>query len=80
MSFKIIGVNGQSNYYSQKEYLLTNAEDVKKLPRSGIKGTQEIYNDTVTNDPCAVGSTALLVTGTVTEVYILTPNNEWVKI
>ena len=79
MSFKIIGVNGGSNSYSQKEYLLTNAEDINKLPRVGIEGTQETCSDTVTNDPCAVGSTALLVTGAVTEVYILTPDNEWVK-
>lgn len=79
MSFKIIGANGKPNSYLQKEYLLTNAEDVSKLPRVGIKGTQEICNDTVTNDPCAVGSTALVVTGAVTEAYILTPDNEWVK-
>ena len=79
MSFKIIGANGNPNSYLQKEYLLTNAEDVNKLPRVGIKGTQEICNDTVTNDPCAVGSMALVVTGTVTEAYILTPDNEWVK-
>jgi hypothetical protein len=79
MAFKIIGVNGGANSYLQKEYLLTNAEDVSKLPRIGIEGTQEICNDTVTNYPCAVGSTALVVTGAVTEAYILTPDNEWVK-
>ena len=79
MAFKIIGVNGGANSYSQKEYLLTNADDINKLPRVGVQGSQEVKNDTVTNDPCAVGSIALLVTGTVTEVYILTPNNEWVK-
>ncbi len=79
MAFKIIGANGKPNSYLQKEYLLTNAEDVSKLPRVGIKGTQESCDDTVTNDPCAVGSTALVVTGAVTEAYILTPDNEWVK-
>ena len=79
MAFKITGINGKPNSYSQKEYLVTNADDINKLPRVGIRGTQEAENDTVVNEPCAVGSTALLVTGIVTEAYILTPNNEWVK-
>lgn len=80
MAFKIIGVNGGANSCSQKEYLLTNAADINKLPRAGIKGTQDVGKNSVANDPCAVGSTALLVTGTTTEAYILTPDNEWVKL
>ena len=35
-------------------------------------------NDSVADEPCAVGSEAIYADGTTTEVYILTPNNEWV--
>lgn len=79
MAVKIIGCNGAPNSSIQKEYLLTDISDISKLPRAGIRGTLQNTKDTVTNDPCAVGSTALIVTSTTTEVYILTPNNEWVK-
>ena len=37
-------------------------------------------NDSVADEPCAYGSTAMVVTGSLTEVYILTPNNEWIKL
>ena len=53
--------------------------DIDKLPKYGIRGTLNDPNDTVVDEPCAYGSTAMVVTGSLTEVYILTPNNEWVK-
>lgn len=79
MAFEIIGVGGVPDSSIQKDYLLTDVSDIAKLPRVGVKGVLENASDTVSNDPCAYGSTALLVTGARTEVYILTPDNEWVK-
>lgn len=77
--FKINTINGKLNAYNQKEYLLTDVADLDKLPKYGIRGTQADPMDSVADEPCAFGSTAMVVTGTSTEVYILTPNNEWVK-
>ena len=77
--FKISTIHGKPNAYNQKEYLLTDVADLDKLPMYGIRGTQADPMDSVADEPCAFGSTAMVVTGTSTEVYILTPNNEWVK-
>ena len=77
--FKITSIGGHANSYSQKEYLLTSISDIDKLPKYGIKGTLNDPNDSVSDEPCSYGSTAVVVDGSTTEVYILTPNNEWVK-
>lgn len=77
--FKITSIGGKPSSYSQKEYLLTDISDIDKLPKYGIRGTLNDPNDTVADEPCAYGSTAMVCTGSSTEVYILTPNNEWVK-
>ena len=78
--FKITSIGGHANSYSQKEYLLTDILDLDKLPKYGIRGTLNDPNDSVSDEPCAYGSTAMVCTGSLTEVYILTPNNEWVKL
>ena len=78
--FKITSIGGHANSYSQKEYLLTDISDLDKLPKHGIRGTLNDPNDSVVDEPCAYGSTAMVATGSLTEVYILTPNNEWVKL
>ena len=78
--FKITSIGGEPNSYSQKEYLLTNISDLDKLPKCGIRGMLNDPNDSVADEPCAYGSTAMVVTGSLTEVYILTPNNEWIKL
>ena len=79
MPCKITKCNGTPNTPMQKEYMITDVSDIAKLPRVDTRGTIQETKDTVINDPCSYGSTALLVTGEATEVYILTPNNEWVK-
>lgn len=73
----ITKINGQCNSSGTREFLVSSAQDITKLPRYGVKGTLD--GDTVVNAPCAIGSTALVATGTTTEVYILSPNNTWVK-
>lgn len=77
--FKITSIGGHANSYSQKEYLLTDISDIDKLPKYGIRGTLNDPNDTVVDEPCAYGSTAMVCLGGSTTVYILTPNNEWVE-
>lgn len=77
MSAIITKVSGQYNAGGTREFLISSATDVAKLPKSDVVGTLD--GDTVINRPCAIGSTALLVTDSVTEVYILSPENTWVK-
>ena len=77
--FSITQINGKPNQYDQKQYILTDASDVAKLPRIGIYGTQDAGNDSTVNNPCAVGSTALVCSDTAIDVYMLTPDNKWIK-
>ena len=77
--FNITHINGKPNQYDQKQYILTSESDVDKLPRMNIRGTQEITNDSTVNEPCAVGSTALVCTTGNIDVFMLTPDNEWLK-
>ena len=77
MSVIITSVDGKLNL-TTKDFLLTSQDEVLKLPKDGIKGTLDTDDKTL-NKPCEVGSTAMVVTGTTTELYILTPDNEWVK-
>lgn len=77
MSAIITSVDGKLNL-TTKDFLLTSQDEVLKLPKDGIKGTLDTDDETL-NKPCAYGSTAMVCTESLTEVYILTPNNEWVK-
>lgn len=77
--YKITAINGRPNAYNQKEYILTDSADIDKLPKYGVRGTMNDPQDSVADEPCAFGSTAIVVSGGQTDVYILTPNNEWVK-
>ena len=79
MSYEVIDAGGKPVSYSKKTFLMTSKDDLSKLPRAGVAGAIENGRDTEENDPCAYGSVALLCTGDVTEAYILTPDNEWVK-
>lgn len=77
MAITITAINGRPNY-NQKEYLLTDASQIDLLPRYGIRGTQNDPNNTIVDEPCGYGSSAMVCSGGFTEVYILTPDNEWV--
>lgn len=79
MGFKITAINGRPNAYNQKEYVLTDVTQIDLLPKYGVRGQMNDPQDSVADEPCAYGSTALVVTGGQTDVYILTPDNEWVK-
>ncbi len=66
---KVNGVN---------EYLCSSIADIDKLPKYDIPGTQE--GDAFHNVPCGFRSTAMVCDGASTEVYILNPENNWVKL
>lgn len=75
----ITACNGVPNSPDIKEYLLSSVDEIDKLPRDGVRGQQEFGDETGINDPCAIGSTAMVATGSSTEVYILSSENEWIK-
>ena len=78
MSFKVINSRrGIFSPFSLKAFICDSADDINNLPRFGILGRQD--NDPISVCACAYGSTALVCNGSITETYILTPNNEWVK-
>lgn len=78
MSCKLTFINGKSNSYIHKEYLCDSEDDIVLLPKYGIKGNINDSNDTNCNEPCAIGSIALVVA--TSDLYILAPNNEWTKL
>lgn len=68
---------------SMRKYLCTSNDDIDKLPKFGIPGTQETDNpkqDKFENTPCAYGSTAIISDGGATNAYKLFPDNEWKKL
>lgn len=62
----------------KKSYLLTSEDDVAKLPRFEINGSQG--QNPTDDEPCNFGSTALLVTGADTKVFMLMPDNQWTEL
>lgn len=61
------------------EFLCSSLDDIPKLPRYDIPGTQD--GDAFDNTPCGYRSVAMVCDGVnPTELYILNPENNWVKI
>lgn len=61
------------------KYTCTSEEDVPKLPRFGIRGTQTDCPDKE-NDPCGYGSEAIVYTDSNTIPYTLNAINEWIEV
>ncbi len=78
MSCKLITINGKPNSHKQKEFICNTEDEIALLPKSDTKGTFLDPNDTFGNEPCAIGSIALVCE--TSAVYMLAPNNEWIKI
>lgn len=78
MAVSVTTVNGKPNSPTVKEFLLSSDSDVVKLPKSSTNGTLET-DDSTLNEPCDFGSMAMVVTGSSTTVYILSPEDKWVK-
>lgn len=78
MAFKVTRMTNQGSIGgSVNEYICDSVSDIAKLPRVNVSGTQEDYY--VGNAPCWYGSIAIICTGSETEVWMLTANNEWTK-
>ena len=78
MAFRLTKISDQGSIPGVLcEYLCSSAADIEELPKFGIPGTQE--DSDFDNRPCGYGSIAVICTGEVTEVYTLTPDNEWTK-
>lgn len=78
MAAKLTAINGKPTSSEYREYLCSTEDDIKLLPRYGVRGT--LSNDTsdiISNDPCSIGSKAYVCD--TMEFWILSPNNEWVK-
>ena len=58
------------------EYLCTSEDDIQKLPKYNIEGTQQLNDgkDKFNNAPCGYHSTAVVKGG---NIYMLFPDNEW---
>lgn len=79
MSSSIIAINGRPNSYALKEYICDSIDDVAKLPKYGVFGSFDDSKDFTINNPCSIGSTALVCddgNGSCA-MYILSPSNEW---
>lgn len=83
MSCKLHTINGKPNSSSLREYIVDTTDDIALLPRYGVKGTMNVdILDKTSNEPCAIGSTALVCknANNTSEVWMLSPSNEWVKL
>lgn len=79
MAFELNGYDDRNVFRSViKSYICTSTDDIDKLPRYKIPGTQVLNDgfDDRNNAPCGLGSTAN-VRGD--GVYILWPDNIWAK-
>lgn len=82
MAYKVVKTlrprDGSKNL-NVKEYICDTPDDVQKLPRHDIEGTQILNDgdDLANNEPCDYGSSATV--GTPFSGYTLYPNNQWKK-
>jgi hypothetical protein len=60
----------------KREFVISEYEDVKKLPTKEKIGDRESAIDSISCETCAIGSTAFLPNGT--RVFYLDITNTWV--
>ena len=76
MAYKVIKAHGSTHGKARREFICDTAADVTKLPTSKKMGEAQA-GDTVSDEMCAVGSTASVTeTG---DLYELNASNTWVK-
>lgn len=76
MAHRLIEVNGHPAKSNIKQFACDTVGDISNLPREGVAGTVAGVSPD-DNEPCAVGSTAIVKTG---EVYMLWPDNQWAPV
>ena len=74
MAIEIIKINGSPARNDIKRFMLDSVDEINKLPRQSVYGTINDINDPGINDPCGIGSEAVIKTG---EIYLLWPDNQW---
>lgn len=77
---KIISPKGHPSPYAIKDFICDTPDDVEKLPKFGIEGTQQLNDgeDYVTNEPVYYNSSATVVEPY--SGYVLAPSNNWKQI
>ena len=78
MAFIVEKVNDHPVKSDLKNYICQTSSDITKLPKFGVLGTLENYEDPRVNDPCAIGSTAFVIENS--NVFMLDLNNTWVQL
>ena len=78
MAFGITKVNQHPAYSNLKEFICQSEADISKLPTSTTYGIQADVGDESINDPCAIGSTAIIPNPLM--MYVLSPDNTWQKV
>lgn len=62
----------------KRDFSITEEDDVRKLPKMGQKGDSDAAVDSVSDEPCGIGSTALLSLGS--RVFYLDASNSWIEL
>lgn len=70
----LIEKNGNPARSDIKRFMLLTTDEVTKLPRQGIVGSLDDTDDPEKNEPCGIGSEAIVKTG---EIFLLWPDNTW---
>ena len=78
--FRVVSIYAHTNVDGNiVKYSCTSEDDIAKLPRFGIRGTQSNCLDKE-NDPCGYDSKAILYTDSSTKLYVLRVTNEWKEV
>ena len=76
MAYKVIKAHGSTHGKTRREFICDTAADITNLPTSNKMGKAQA-GDTVSDEMCAVGSTASVTeTG---DLYELNASDTWVK-
>lgn len=67
-----------TNKSGKRHFSITEEADVQKLPKMGQNGDSAASVDSVSDEPCACGSTALLAKDS--RVFYLDLDNTWVEL
>lgn len=74
MATRLVEVNGDTARSDIKQFMCLTVDEIAKLPREGVPGTLDESGSPGLNDPCGIGSQAIIKTG---EIYLLWPDNNW---
>lgn len=70
--------NGDKTSSKVKEYTLDNFDDVQRLPTQTKKGMQINPKDTISNEYCATGSSAFIIS--TAQLFMLNSEGIWCEV